>query len=322
MPSEIPGIHHVTAISSDPQRNAEFYSGVLGLRLVKRTVNFDSPGTYHLYYGDERGSPGTLLTFFPWPGLPRGRPGSGQVAGVSFSVPDGSLDFWAGRLGEAGAGAGEPRQRFGERALPFTDPDGLRLELVAGGEPDTRPPWENGPVPPEHAIRGLRGVTLAEDQPERSDGFLRGTLGFRRSGEEGGRIRYRSVAETASRIDVLPAPDGSDGRVAVGSIHHVAFRTPDEEAQKDWRTAIRRTGTEVTPVIDRHYFHSIYFREPGGALFEIATDVPGMVGDEPLERLGQRLVLPPWLEERRAVIERELPPIQPPAVSAFSRGSA
>jgi glyoxalase family protein len=306
----IPGVHHVTAIAGDPRANVEFYAGVLGLRLVKTTVNFDDPGTYHLYYGDERGAPGTLLTFFPWPGAPRGRRGTGQVTAIALSVPPQSLAFWEHRLAGRGVGVTRPETRFGERVLAFEDPDGLRLELAAAEPGDGRIPWTGGPMSAEHAVRGVHAVTLSEQGFERTVALLGTGLGFAAGGQDGSRFRYRAVgAGPGSIVDVLCLPDAPPGRIAVGTVHHVAWRTPGDDAQLEWRRRIAAMGLDVTPVLDRRYFHSIYFREPGGVIFEIATDSPGFTIDEPLEDLGTRLALPPWLESRRAWIEDRLPPL-------------
>jgi glyoxalase family protein len=313
MTDGILGIHHVTAIADDPQRNVDFYGDVLGLRLVKQTVNYDDPGTYHLYFGDEGGHPGTILTFFPWPGAPRGRRGSGQATVTSFSVPPGSLGYWADRLRALGVAWEAPSARFDEEVLVFFDPDGLALELVAhpGGEAGC--PWTGGPVPAQQAIRGFHSVTLAEQAYERTASLLVGTLGFRPAGTSGSRYRYEiGLGGPGTWVDVLSQPEAAPGRVAVGTVHHVAWRTPTDEAQQRWRRRIVEQGVGVSPVRDRQYFHSIYFREPGGALFEIATDPPGFTVDEPLDQLGTGLCLPPWLESVRASLEQQLPPLRLP----------
>jgi len=307
---EIPGLHHITAIAGDPQANVAFYAGTLGLRFVKRTVNFDDPHTYHLYYGDESGSPGSIMTFFPWPGAPRGRHGTGQTTATAFSVPADSLAWWAGRLKAAGVAVDGPTTRFGEGVLAFDDPDGLRLELI-GAAVDPRAPWDRGPVPAAHAIRGFHGVTLTEESVERTAALLTGSLGFRPGGDEGNRRRFEAPSGApGSRIDLLHAPEAPCGIVAVGTIHHVAWRAPGAADQERWRASIAARGIHVTPIVDRSYFRSIYFREPGGVLFEIATDAPGFAIDEPVERLGETLRLPPWLEARRAEIEGALPSLE------------
>jgi glyoxalase family protein len=303
------GIHHVTAIADNPQKNVDFYSGILGLRLVKKTVNFDDPGSYHLYYGDAAGNPGTIMTFFSWPGAYRGRIGTGQVSTTSFAVPEDSLGYWVERLVEHGVRFEQPKKRFDETVLAFEDPDGLAVELVArpgrdGGEAP------GGPVPAEHAIRGISGVTLSEQSGKATTDFLTNLLGFEKVEEEDGRMRYLTTSSSGSFADVLVRPDGAAGRVAVGTVHHVAWRAPDDETQEEWREELLYHGFDVTPVLDRVYFHSIYFREPGGVLFEIATDPPGFAVDE--EHLGENLKLPPWLEEDRERIEQSLPPVRLP----------
>jgi glyoxalase family protein len=282
MDQEILGIHHVTAIAGEPQQNVNFYAGLLGLRLVKLTVNFDDPGTYHLYYGDEEGHPGTILTFFPWPGARRGRIGTGQVTVTSFSIPDGALGYWTERFKDHGVRFEGPVKRFDEEALVFSDPDGLQLELVASPGAEARSPWKEGPVPAEYATRGFHSVTLSEEGYERTASLLTETLGFRLAREAGNRFRYElNAGSPGTRVDVLCSPDAPRGMVAAGTVHHVAWRTPDGMQQEAWRRQIAGLGHNVTPVLDRQYFRSIYFREPGGVLFEIATDPPGFTIDEP-----------------------------------------
>jgi catechol 2,3-dioxygenase-like lactoylglutathione lyase family enzyme len=312
MSPTIPGIHHVTAICSDPQQNVDFYCGVLGLRLVKLTVNFDDPGSYHLYYGDELGRPGTIMTFFAWPGAPRGTIGPPQVAATAFAAPAGSLDFWSERLREHRVEMQPRVNRFGEPAFGFVDPDGLNLEIVATAAPGGSVP-AGSPVPAASAIRGFYGVTLSEEGYENTAQLLTEVMGFRAGGSEENRFRYRAGAgEFASVVDLLCAPDARRGGMGAGVVHHVAFRTPDDAQQQAWRSEIARLRFNVTPVMDRQYFHSIYFREPGGVLFEIATDPPGFTLDEAPDQLGTNLRLPPWLEEQRAAIEQVLPPLRLP----------
>jgi catechol 2,3-dioxygenase-like lactoylglutathione lyase family enzyme len=306
-----PGIHHVTAIASDPQRNLDFYAGVLGLRLVKLTVNFDDPDTYHVYYGDALGRPGSLMTFFHWPGGPRGRAGSRQARAVSFSIPEGASEYWVQRLQTHGI-LFEVHARFGDEVISFSDPDRLRLELVAAS--DDREAFTDGPVPGEHSIRGLYGVTLAEEESYRTATVL-GAMGWRSTGESGGRMRFvAGRGGSGAVVDVENLPGLRPGRVAAGTIHHVAFRTPDQAAQESLREEILRAGLKVTPAVDRRYFRSIYFREPGGVRFEIATDGPGFAVDEPAAALGTRLMLPPWLEARRPQLEKALPALRLPAL--------
>jgi glyoxalase family protein len=318
MSEQIAGIHHVTAIARHPQANADFYIGVLGLRLVKRTVNFDDPGTYHLYYGDEVGRPGTLLTFFPWPMARLGRRGAGQATVTAFSVPAGSLGFWTERLARLGVVFEAPRPRFDEEVLTLRDPDGLLLELVARAG-DERSPWAAGPVPEASAVRGLDSVTLTEWNPEVTADLLTGTMGFRLLAQEGDRFRFAAGEEGAgARLDVFASPTAPRGQVSAGTVHHVAFRAANDAAQLAWQGALAARGLGVTPVQDRQYFHSIYFRESGGVLFEIATDGPGFAVDEPVASLGTELKLPPWLEPARERIAATLPPLALPSFSPIS----
>jgi catechol 2,3-dioxygenase-like lactoylglutathione lyase family enzyme len=312
MAREVHGIHHVTAIAGDPQANVDFYVGVLGLRLVKKTVNFDDPGTYHFYYGDDSGNPGTILTFFPWAGAPKGRPGNGQLTVTSFSIPENAMGYWAERLKKLRVDYRGPFSRFDEEVVSLHDPDGLQLELTSAvGE--TRPGWRNGFIPPEYAIRGFFGVQLAEEGYERTAGLMTATLGFRSVREQGNRFRYESGAGGAGTyVDLLCQPAGRHGVMGVGVVHHVAWRTPNADAQLELRREIARLGYNASPVMDRSYFRSIYFREPGGVLFEVATDPPGFAIDESPENLGAGLKLPFWLEKERATIERILPPITVP----------
>ena len=314
MSGAILGMHHVTAIASDPQRNVDFYTGVLGLRLVKLTVNFDDPRSYHLYYGDEVGHPGTIMTFFAWLGVPKGRQGTGQVTVTSFSVPQASLDYWIERLIQQGISSKGPTSRFDETILALQDPDGLALELVAHPQADHRPAWQEGPVPAPHGIRGIHTVTLSEDGYERTARLLTDTLGFRLLGQENNVFRYEvDEGGSGAYVDVRCAPELRRGNVAGGTVHHVAWRTPTDERQQAWRGILAGLDLNVTPVLDRKYFHSIYFREPGGILFEIATDPPGFTVDEPVEQLGTHLELPAWLEQHRPELEQVLPSLRLPA---------
>jgi glyoxalase family protein len=305
------GIHHVTAISGGPQRNVDFYAGTMGLRLVKKTVNFDDPETYHLYYGDGAGSPGTIMTFFPWAHAPGGRIGAGQLVVTSFSIPTASLGYWTERLVEKGVRFERPRDRFGDTVISFEDPDHLRIELVAAQ--DGRPGWSGGPVRAEHSVRGFHHVSLAVEEPERTAGLMTESLGFRQVDEAEGRIRLSAGEDTpGTLVDVVNAAGFPRGSMGVGTVHHVAFRVPDEETQLAVRAEISALGYSVTPVLDRNYFRSIYFREPGGVLFEIATDPPGFAVDEDPEHLGEDLKLPPWLETRRDRLEEVLPSLRVP----------
>ena len=318
--SDILGLHHVTAIAGDPQDNINFYAGTLGLRLVKLTVNYDDPTTYHLYYGDGQGHPGTIMTFFPWPGARAGRIGTGQLTVTSFAVPEKSLGYWKVRLEEHGVPVEEHRSEFDDEILFFTDRDGLRLELIATPHANPDHVWRRGPVPADFAIRGFHHVTLMESGYERTASLLTGTLGFRRVQEQGSRFRYAVGSGTSGAIvDLICAPEGQPGQVAVGTVHHVAWRTPTDQQQHKWRETLRELHYDVTPVIDRTYFHSIYFREPGGVLFEIATDSPGFAVDEPADRIGSSLVLPLWLEGQRRELEQVLPTVHLPKLT---RGQA
>jgi glyoxalase family protein len=312
------GVHHVTAVASDPQRNIDFYTGLLGLRLVKLTVNYDDPETYHLYYGDQVGHPGTILTFFPWPRAPQGQLGTGLLTVTSFAIPEASIDYWSKRLESRAVSFQGPTRRFDERVVSFSDPDGLRLELVAyaGLKDDDGDVWTGGTVPREHAIRGFFGVTLSEEALGSTASLLTETMGFRKVSQRDGRSRFAvGSGGLGSFVDVLSLPGIPNGAVGVGTVHHVAWRTPDNEQQNSWRTKLVGSGLNVTPVIDRKYFHSIYFHEPGGVLFEIATDPPGFTVDEAVQQLGSRLSLPPWLEPRRDEIQHTLPRVRVPTVA-------
>jgi glyoxalase family protein len=309
------GLHHVTAIAGDPQRNADFYLRSLGLRLVKTTVNFDAPQTYHLYYGDEAGRPGTLLTFFPWNQVPPGRRGNGQASTVAFSVPPESIGWWQRHLRELGVEAGEVAARDGEEVLAFRDPDGLALALVAHPGGDPRAPWDSGIIPPEHGIRGLHSVTL-QAADETGTAAMLAKMGLQPAGREGNRLRFAAgEGGPGTLVDVLVDPDAPEGLVAGGTVHHVAWRAPDEETQKRWRAELVESGARVTEIRDRQYFRSIYFREPAGTLLEIATDGPGFTWDEPLLELGRSLKLPPWLEPDREQIAAALPELDLPAAN-------
>jgi catechol 2,3-dioxygenase-like lactoylglutathione lyase family enzyme len=312
------GIHHVTAIASDPQRNIDFYAGVLGLRLVKRTVNFDDPTTYHFYFGDEIGRPGTLLTFFPWPNARRGRQGAGQAAVTSFAIVPGSVGFWLERLLKHGVDFEQPATRFdGERVIALKDPDGLLLELVSHQrveqcEPPADP--DSGTqVPPAHGIRGVYSVTLWQDGQQHTADLLTTSLGFRLTREQGSIFRYTSDdSRPGSIVDLRIVPGLWPGVMGAGTVHHVAFRAADDQMQIDVRDELESAGYNATPALDRDYFKSVYFRESGGVLFEIATDGPGFTVDEPEASLGRALRLPAWLEPRRFEIEALLPNIHLP----------
>ena len=327
---DILGIHHVTAIASDPQKNIDFYTQILGLRLVKLTVNFDDPTSYHLYFGDEIGRPGTILTFFPWPNAPKGHRGTGQVITISFLIPERSTEYWIDRLRSQKVAVRGPTKRFGdtEEVLTLYDPDGLELELVANRSAEDRTlyVWKEGPIPIEHAIRGFHSVTLSEVGYEYTAHILTNELGFKLMGQDGSRFRFQiSETKTVGRnkngkqvhhgsdiVDVLCLPNAQYGMIGVGTVHHVAWATPSDEQQKILRARIVKAGLNATPVIDRIYFHSVYFREPGGVLFEIATNPPGFATDEKVEELGTHLMLPPWLDSVRKDLEKVLPPVRLP----------
>lgn len=316
MKPTFPGLHHVTAITAVPQENIDFYCGALGLRLVKLTVNFDDPTSYHLYYGDEFGNPGTIMTFFAWAGARRGRIGPPQLTAISFAVSVESLGYWYERLRERGAAAQPSRDRFGEEVLSFTDPDGIRIEIVGTARSGGQVP-AGGPIPAEHALRGFHGVTLSEEGYEKTARLLTEMMGFHPDGNEGNRFRYRGGSGAfASVVDLLCVPDARRGAMGAGVVHHVAFRTPDDAQQEAAWTKLVELGFNVSPVMDRMYFHSIYFREPGGVLFEIATDPPGFTADEPTEKLGTKLQLPPWLEPERRMLEQALPQLRVPEWTA------
>ncbi len=312
----IPAIHHITAIASDPQRNLNFYAGVLGLRFVKRTVNFDDPGTYHFYFGDERGRPGTILTFFPWPGAARGRQGAGFQSATAFLVPTGSLNAWRERLARLKVTLGGISARFGEQVLSFEDHDGLPLELVESAEAAGMPAWPQG-LPASMAIRGFHSATLRVDRAAPTADLLVRIMGLRAADEEAGRQRFVSSApDSPGRIvDVVQNPNAPHGRLGAGMVHHVAFRAANDAEQREWQAVLSRERIGVTEVKDRNYFRSIYFREPGGILFEIATDAPGFAIDEAPEALGQALRLPSEYESARARIEPRLLPINVPKVA-------
>lgn len=314
------GIHHVTAVSGRLNRTLDFYGGVLGLRLVKRTVNYDDPQTYHLYFGDEVGRPGTILTFFPWPDGARGRVGLGQAAVTAFLIPESSLSFWLERLLAAGVPYQGPVRRFGEQVLSFTDADGLQLELVASGAAAQLAAWGGGRVPAEHAIRGFHGVTLWLNGDPGTQELLVGPLGFQVLGEEAGRVRLTGGTSPGGIVDLRQVGGFWRGAGGIGTVHHVAFRAPTDATQEEIRRRLVEADVATTPVRDRQYFRSIYFREPSGVLFEVATDIPGFTVDEPSGRLGERLTLPAWLEPDRAHIEAGLPAFSENSEVAYAGG--
>ncbi len=308
------GLHHITAISGPAQENLDFYNGVLGMRLVKKSVNQDDPGTYHLFYADAEGHPGTDLTFFPWAQMAPPRMGHGLAVEVSLEVPAGSLEFWGQRLEKYGARANAIETRFSDRVLTLVDPHGMRLALVEPGDAKARPfsPWDHSTVPVERQVRGLYGAQLWERDLGQTASFLTSVLGFQRLAEENGWTRY-GFRDAAGIVDVREAAGERRGAWGVGSVHHLAWRVDDDVHQLAIRGQVEAGGSQATPVIDRFWFKSVYFKEPGGVLFELATDGPGFAVDEDREHLGETLVLPPWLEPARGRIEAVLPPLRPAA---------
>ncbi|WP_135820902.1 VOC family protein [Halostella litorea] len=301
------GIHHVTGIVRSARANIDFYGEVLGLRPVKRTVNFNDKFTRHLFYGDETGSPGTVLTFFPYPGEEDGRPGKPQITAAAVTIPRGSVSYWRDRLADRGVAVDGPFERLGETVLRASDPDGTRIELVTG-ESDVEP-WADGPVPAEHAIRGIHGVTLLSTSVYVTASVLE-TLGFDLVGQAGDRVRYRAAGDRATVVDLLDR-DAEFGREGAGTIHHVAVRVPEKDQLYEWHDLFRDREYDVSRVKDRHFFHSLYVREPGGILFELATETPGLAADAGTDEPAESLFLPPWLEEDREMIEGQLPPLDP-----------
>ena len=308
MENTILGIHHITAIAGDAKRNFNFYSNVLGLRFIKKTVNFDDPGTYHFYFGDEVGSAGTILTFFPWgEGIQQGRKGSGMATEIGYSVPKGSLDFWVNRLDQHNVIYNKPAEKFGERYVSFLDPDGLKLELIESKTEDNRKPWETDEIKAENALKGFHNITLTLTDIKATAAILTNVFGYELIDQNVNRYRYATKAvENAAIVDLVELPGEKKGHVANGSVHHVAFRVKNDEILMHFREKIEALGLGITPQIDRQYFHSLYFREPGGVLFEIATDNPGFTVDETLGNLGKGLKLPPQYESRRGEIEKHL----------------
>ncbi len=314
------GLHHVTAIAGDPQENVDFYTGVLGMRLVKKSVNQDAPDTYHLFYADDVGSPGTDLTFFPWPDLPKARPRVGQIVEVPFAVPTGSLSYWRTRLDENDVTVRDEETRFGGRTLPFEDPHGLRLALVETDDDRPFEPWPNSPVPAEHEVRGMHSVRLWEHELDPTEALLTEVLGFEKIGEDDGWHRYGvegGGSGTLAEVKVVEQNPRSSHRVGgTGAVHHAAWRLRDADEQDDLRDVVARVGLQPSPQIDRHWFTSVYFQEPGGVLFELATDGPGFTVDEDRDDLGTSLVLPPSMEGQREEIETNLSPLDTPQPTA------
>jgi len=301
------GIHHITAIVGHPQENIDFYAGVLGLRLVKQTVNFDDPGTYHLYFGNEGGKPGTIITFFPWADAYQGKIGDGQVGVTSYVVPKGALDFWESRLEKFDIPYTKIT-RFGEIYLEFDDPHGLHIEIVEREEGEINT-WTFGDVRPDVAIKGFGGATLFSAKPDKTAETLEKVLGLEKVDEEGDFVRYRSSADIGNIIDLKVVSTGR-GQMGVGTVHHIAWRASDDKDQLDWQKYVAQNGYGVTPVQDRNYFNAIYFREHGEILFEIATDPPGFAHDESHETMGEQLMLPAQYEQYREQLEHSLIPIK------------
>ena len=308
MENKILGLHHITAIAGNAQQNFDFYTKILGLRLVKKTVNFDDPGTYHFYFGDEIGTPGSILTFFPWANVRQGKNGTGMATDIGYSVPAGSLEFWKNRFVQFNVEHDEVEERFGEQSLSFRDPDGLQLHLVVSKTPDDRQTWQTAEIKNDAAIKGFHSVTLTLKDMKATAAVLVSILGYKQAGEENNRYRFTTDAiGSANIIDLLINPNENPGINAAGTNHHIAFRVNDEDVLMHFREKVMQAGLHITEKIDRNYFYSLYFREPGGVLFEIATDNPGFSIDEPVNELGNNLKLPAQYEVHRKQIEKQLP---------------
>lgn len=307
MDNRILGLHHITAIADNAKRNLDFYTQVLGVRMVKKTVNFDDPGTYHFYFGNETGTPGTILTFFPWEGIGKGTNGSGMATHIGYSVPKGSLEFWENRLKSFNVNV-EEGEIFGEKMISFKDPDGLQLQFIEPAGDDNRKVWTTDDIRDENALKGFHNVTLTLKKAEPTIKVLTDILGYDLQKQEGERYRFATDAiDTANLIDIIENDKAPTGRNAAGTNHHIAFRVKDDNILMEYREKALSAGLSITPKINRDYFYSLYFREPGGVLFEIATDNPGFTVDEPLNELGQNLKLPAQYEEIRSKIEGVLP---------------
>lgn len=303
----ITGIHHVTAIASGAQKNLDFYCGILGLRLIKKTVNFDAPEVYHLYYGDEQGNPGSVITFFPYEGLRMGRHGKGMLTTTTFSVPSSSIGFWTERLKRFNVAYKEPQERFeNEIVIYFEDRDGLGLELVFNDN-DQRKGYYSGAINESNAIRGFHNVEIWQEGYELTAGLLTQQLDHTLLSEKGNRFRFAAVNQPGNYVDLVCTPDSLKGLAGSGTVHHLAFKTPDTISQEALREKIVQRGLNPTPVLDRKYFKSVYFKEPGGVLFEVATALPGFAVDEDIDHLGEELKLPDWFEKQRAELEKKLP---------------
>ncbi|HLW49796.1 MAG TPA: ring-cleaving dioxygenase [Sphingobacteriaceae bacterium] len=310
MENRILGLHHITAIASDANKNLDFYTRVLGLRLVKKTVNFDDPGTYHFYFGNESGEAGTILTFFPWQGIGRGRSGAGMATHIGYAVAKGALGFWKDRLSTQQISFGD-REIMGEKYISFQDPDGLELQFIEPSHEDKRKVWTTSDIKADVALKGFHNVTLTLRNSEATARVLTDIFGYQLHQQEGNRLRFATDAVNAANlIDILEDPSAPRGHNAAGTNHHIAFRVKDEKVLMEFREKILSVGMNITPKIDRDYFYSLYFREPGGVLFEIATDNPGFTVDEPLEELGAKLMLPKQYEGSREEIEGVLPELR------------
>lgn len=307
MSDSIKGLHHITAVSGPPQENFNFYRNTLGLRFTKKTINFDDPFTYHLYYGNHNATPGSTITFFPWQNVPNGSPSTGEATVVDYAIPGGSADYWSGRLKELNLKINRQKDGFGFETISFHDNDGMKIRLIADSKSEKNETKGYGSVRDEHAVRGFFGTTLSLADTGRTAELLK-EMGWSLTGEADGATRFGSAPENnlGRFVDLKKEPQ-LNGRFGRGSIHHIAFRVPDDEAQQQWRKKIKKMGFSITPVKNRDYFRSIYFREAGGVLFEIATDIPGFDVDEPFDSLGEELKLPAWFEQHREEIERRLP---------------
>lgn len=310
MPGQINGLHHITAVSGPPDVNYDFYTRVLGLRFTKKTINFDDPYTYHLYYGNYEAMPGSSITFFPWVGVPQGIPNTGEATIVSYCAPKDSLDFWREHFKKNDVEIFHERARFGDQLIRAKDIEGMMIEVVESEKVKNIKPQETDNIPAEFAIRGFYGTTLSLADISKTGELLQ-EFGWKETGKESNSLRYSSEPDNhlGAVIDLKSEPN-LEGRFGRGSVHHIAFRVPDDEIQLEWREKLKELGFNPTPVQNRQYFRSVYFREPGGVLFEIATDIPGFTKDEPLKSLGQDLKLPPWYEEHRKDIESRLPPLE------------
>ena len=307
MENRILGLHHITAIADNAKRNLDFYTQVLGVRLVKKTVNFDDPGTYHFYFGNEEGTPGTILTFFPWEGIGKGTNGSGLATHIGYSVPKGSLEFWKNRFQQFNVNF-EEGEIFGEKLISFQDPDGLQIQFIESSRPDDRKVWTTDDIKDENALKGFHNITLTLKKADPTIKVLTDIFGYDLQKQEGERYRFATDAiGTANLVDIIENDKIAAGRNAAGTNHHVAFRVKDDNVLMEFREKVMSAGLSITPKIDRDYFYSLYFREPGGVLFEIATDNPGFTVDEPLKELGQNLKLPKQYEAMRTQIEEALP---------------